>query len=178
MGAQHLANALRNNTVTLFLSYSSSFHHIHFFTQTLTTLDLSRNQIRPAGAQHLADALQNNTVTLYPCYSSSFHHIRFSHRHSPHYISETIKSDMSEHNIWPMHYEITQWPSFSLIPAHFAISTCSYRRSPHWILHKMKSDLWEHTIWLMHYDITQWPSSSLILPHFTISTFSNRHLLH
>ena len=69
--------ALRNNTVTLFLLQSSSFPHIHFFTQTLTTLDLGFNQIGPVGAQHLADALRNNTVTLFLLYSSSFHHIHF-----------------------------------------------------------------------------------------------------
>ena len=106
-GAQHLADAFRNNRVSLFLSYFSSFHHIHFFTQALTTLDLGNNRIGDEGAQHLADALRNNTMTVFLSHSSSFHHIHFSHRHSPHYISYAIKSDPWEHNIWPMHYEIT-----------------------------------------------------------------------
>ncbi|CAF1140420.1 unnamed protein product [Rotaria sordida] len=48
LGAQHLADALRNNT-------------------TLTTLGLQCNELGPLGAEHLADALQNNTTltTLY-----------------------------------------------------------------------------------------------------------------
>jgi len=45
LGAQHLADALRNNTVTLILSSSISYAHLHFFTQTLTTLHLYNNQI-------------------------------------------------------------------------------------------------------------------------------------
>ena len=77
MGAHHLADTLRNNTVSIFLSYSSSFHHIHFFTQTLTLLDLYGNQIGDQGAQHLTDTLRNNTVTLFLSHSSSFHHIHF-----------------------------------------------------------------------------------------------------
>ena len=83
-GAQHLADALRNNTVSIFLSYSSSFHHIHFFTQTLTRLNLYDNQIGDEGAQHLADALRNSTVTLFLSHSSSFHHIHFFHTDTHH----------------------------------------------------------------------------------------------
>ena len=41
----------------LFLSSSSSFHHIHFFTQTLTTLNLDANQIDPLGALYLAECV-------------------------------------------------------------------------------------------------------------------------
>jgi Ran GTPase-activating protein (RanGAP) involved in mRNA processing and transport len=63
-GAQHLADALRNNTVTVILHSSISYMHLYFCTQTLTTLDLSDNEIGADGAQHLADALRNNTVTL------------------------------------------------------------------------------------------------------------------
>ncbi|CAF3693641.1 unnamed protein product [Adineta steineri] len=42
-GAQHLANALKNNT-------------------TLTTLDLSTNQMQNTGIQYLTDVLENNTT--------------------------------------------------------------------------------------------------------------------
>jgi hypothetical protein len=76
VGAQYLADALRNNTVSLILSSSISYTHLHVFTQTLTTLDLNYNQIGDAGAQYLADALRNNTVTL--ILSSS---ISYTHRH-------------------------------------------------------------------------------------------------
>jgi len=34
-----------------------------YFRQTLTTLDLSRNEIGDKGAEHLANALQQNKVT-------------------------------------------------------------------------------------------------------------------
>jgi Ran GTPase-activating protein (RanGAP) involved in mRNA processing and transport len=76
-GAQHLADALRNNTVILILSSSISYTHLHFFIQTLTTLDLNHNQIGDAGAQHLADALRNNTVTLILSSSISYTHLHF-----------------------------------------------------------------------------------------------------
>jgi hypothetical protein len=77
LGAQHLADALRNNTVTLILSSSLSYPHLHFFTQTLTTLDLGENQIGDLGAQHLVDALRNNMVTLVLSSSLSFTHLHF-----------------------------------------------------------------------------------------------------
>ena len=41
LGAQHISDALRNNTVTLILASSIEYTHARFFTQTLTTLDLS-----------------------------------------------------------------------------------------------------------------------------------------
>jgi Ran GTPase-activating protein (RanGAP) involved in mRNA processing and transport len=50
---------------------------IHFFTQTLTILDLSGNRINAVGAKHLADALAKNTVI--PIFSSS---IPLTHLHS------------------------------------------------------------------------------------------------
>jgi Ran GTPase-activating protein (RanGAP) involved in mRNA processing and transport len=62
--AQHLAVALRNNTVTLILSSSISYTCLHFFTQTLTTLNLGQNRLGAVGAQHLADGLRTNTVPL------------------------------------------------------------------------------------------------------------------
>jgi hypothetical protein len=65
-GAQHLANALRQNKVTL-LSFILTF--AHSFLQTLTTLDLPLNDIHDLGVQHLADALQENKVA----FKSTFH---------------------------------------------------------------------------------------------------------
>ena len=41
-------------------------------TQTLTTLDLEGNQIRPNGMQQLANALQINKVTLGKIFDDSF----------------------------------------------------------------------------------------------------------
>jgi hypothetical protein len=64
--------------VVLFLFDSRSYHHLHFFTQTLTTLDLYWNEIGDEGAQHLVDALQNNTVILFVFSSLSYHRLHFS----------------------------------------------------------------------------------------------------
>ena len=60
----------------LILSSFIEYTHTHFFTQTVTTLNLSFNQVGDKGAQHIADALRNNTVTL--MLSSS---IEYTHRH-------------------------------------------------------------------------------------------------
>ncbi len=63
--------------MTLILSSSLSYPHLHFFTQTLTTLNLGYNQIGAVGAQHLAGALRNNTVTLILSSSLSYPHLHF-----------------------------------------------------------------------------------------------------
>jgi Leucine-rich repeat (LRR) protein len=44
---------------------SLSHLHAHFFLQTLTTLNLSSNQISAAGAKHLAEAIGYTTVKLH-----------------------------------------------------------------------------------------------------------------
>jgi Ran GTPase-activating protein (RanGAP) involved in mRNA processing and transport len=75
--AQHLADALQNNTVILILSSSISYTYLHFFTQTLTTLNLNANQIGDKGAEHLADALRNSTVTIIFSSSISYTHLHF-----------------------------------------------------------------------------------------------------
>ena len=68
-GAQSIADALRTNTVSLFLllTHSPSHphpHHRRLLTQTLTTLYLGYNQIGEKGAQSIADALRTNTVSF------------------------------------------------------------------------------------------------------------------
>jgi ABC-type uncharacterized transport system substrate-binding protein len=63
--------------VILIRSSSISYSHLHFFIQTLTTLDLSQNQTGSVGAQHLADALQTNTVILIFYSSISYSHLHF-----------------------------------------------------------------------------------------------------
>ena len=96
-GAQSIADALRTNTVSLFLllTHSPSHphpHHRRLLTQTLTTLNLQYNQIGEKGAQSIADALRTNTVSLFLLLTHSPHSPSltidaFSHRHSPHSIS-------------------------------------------------------------------------------------------
>ena len=61
IGAQHLANALRQNKVTgLFVSLCPQ--QAASFAQTLTTLELRGNRIGDEGVQHLVDALRQNKV--------------------------------------------------------------------------------------------------------------------
>jgi Ran GTPase-activating protein (RanGAP) involved in mRNA processing and transport len=64
-GAEHLANALQKNKVTLFtpLNFLCNCAFINF-PQTLRTLKLYNNKIGAQGAEHLANALQQNKVTL------------------------------------------------------------------------------------------------------------------
>jgi Ran GTPase-activating protein (RanGAP) involved in mRNA processing and transport len=62
-GAQHLADALRNNTVS-FICHFPHFH-LHFSIQTLTVLNIGLNKIKGEGTQHLADALRTNTVNIF-----------------------------------------------------------------------------------------------------------------
>jgi hypothetical protein len=85
--AKHLADVLRNNTVSLILSSSISYTHRQVFTQTLTTLDLHERRIGAVGAQHLADALRNNTVTLTLPSSISYTHRHFFHTDTHHTMS-------------------------------------------------------------------------------------------
>lgn len=58
-GAQHLADALRNNIVPVILTSPLSCLS-SFFTQTLTTLDLGRNEIQGASKQYIMEILENN----------------------------------------------------------------------------------------------------------------------
>lgn len=62
-GAQHLADALRNNAVSIMLPSDRLCSHLDILSQILTTLKLDCNQIGSVGIQHLVDALQNNTIT-------------------------------------------------------------------------------------------------------------------
>ena len=74
--SSHL-NKVSQNSMNIVLSSSISYTHLHFFTQTLTTLDLSSNQIGAVGAQDVADALTKNTVTILLSSSTSYTHLHF-----------------------------------------------------------------------------------------------------
>jgi hypothetical protein len=55
---------------------------IHYLPQTLTTLNLSRNQIGDQGAEHMAIALRQNQVARLALIVFSFNHsVIISHRH-------------------------------------------------------------------------------------------------
>jgi hypothetical protein len=87
--------------------------HLHFFTQTLTTFDLSCNKIGDDGVQSLADAIRNNEVKICSFISLILIWI-FSCRHSPKSISRTMKSEIKGLIISPMLFNTTQYTSFFL----------------------------------------------------------------
>jgi len=97
---------------------SCFYHHLIpvSFIQTLTTLDLKRNQIRAQGAQYLGEALRHNTVR--PSVLHIFTIISFlslSYRHSLHSTCGTIKSEFKVHNIWLKHCDTIQWDHYSFM---------------------------------------------------------------
>ncbi len=120
--SQRTTLAIRELNIWLMLSYiakwiSFSLHllrlHLHLFTQTLTTFDLSCNRIGDDGVQSLADAIRNNEV--YMSAIISFILIwSFSCRHSPKSISRTMKSEIKGLTISPMLFNTTQYTSFFL----------------------------------------------------------------
>jgi hypothetical protein len=59
-GAEHLADALRNNTVILMFSSSITYTHLPFFTLTLTALYLQRNQIGNELQNHVEKLIERN----------------------------------------------------------------------------------------------------------------------
>ncbi len=48
---------------------------IHYYQQTLTTLDLAYNQIGHQGAEHLANVLEENQVTRFALPFFPFNHL-------------------------------------------------------------------------------------------------------
>ena len=54
---------LRNSAVSLFCSYLAHLH-TYFYMQSLTTLNLSSNEIEYEGIQRLADAMKDNKVNF------------------------------------------------------------------------------------------------------------------
>jgi len=98
------------------LNLNSSFK----FDTTVTTLDLSYNQIRAQGAQYLGEALRHNTVrlSLLPVFIIiSF--LSLSYRRSPHSTCGTIKSEIKVRNVWVKHCDRIQWDhhSFMFLPS-------------------------------------------------------------
>jgi hypothetical protein len=76
---------------------------IHEFSQTLTTLDLSCNQIGAQGAEHLSNALQQNKVTLLtPLNFICRYSLIICYRHSQHFTSGATKSVLKAQNILQM----------------------------------------------------------------------------
>src|SRR3984957_357660 len=119
-------------TTTRWTAFSThlSHYHLHFFTQTLTTLNLSSNQIGPAGAQHLANALHNNTVNpfLYSSISlpSAIFHTDTHHTQPSIQSNRRPRGTTSRQCFTQQHGE-----PLSLIIYLITICTFSHRHSPH-----------------------------------------------
>ena len=102
-----------------------------FLTQTLTALDIRRNQIGPVGAQHLAEALRQNTVTRFFSPSSSFHHIPLLYTDTHH--TQSLEQSNRRHRSKTSGWCITaqRGNSLSHLIPHFTISNSSQRGSSH-----------------------------------------------
>jgi hypothetical protein len=82
---------------------------IHHLSQTLTTLNLYKNQIGDQAAEHLANALQQNKVTsLRQLHFLCNYSFIIYHRHSQHLTSVSTKSVLKAQNILRMHCSKTR----------------------------------------------------------------------
>ncbi len=59
-GAQHLGDALKNNTVILILLSFISYTHLKLFIQTLTTLNLEDNNIQVEVKKEIDELIKRN----------------------------------------------------------------------------------------------------------------------
>jgi len=106
---------------------SSFYHHLIplSFIQTLTTLNLSYNQIGAESAQYLDEALRHNTVRsslLHVFTIISF--LSLSYRHSLHSTCTTIKSELNVHSIsstWRRQTAISQCCGDSSVDFNFLV---------------------------------------------------------
>ena len=122
--SQLLGNALKVNQVTL---RERNLPHSHALrcSQTLTTLDLSFNNIEADGARHLGEALKVNQVTLREPSLPHPHAPRCAHRHSQHLILSIITCLLMALDISAKRWKWTRWDGddevcqiFILLPVH------------------------------------------------------------
>jgi len=109
------------------ITSSCSLHHLILlsFIQTLTTLNLSYNQIGDQGARYLGEALQQNTVRLSLLrVLSIISFFSLSYRHSPHSTCGGIESELKVHNIWSarrIQIAISKWFGDSSLDFNFLV---------------------------------------------------------
>ena len=152
-----------------------SLHLFHLvvcsFTQTLTTLILSFNQIGAKGALHLADALRVNTVreTL----SSSVASCCLCFHTDTHYTQPLGQSNRRSRGTtsgWYLTKEHGE--KNSLFICLILLFVLSHRPSLHSTSHPIKSAIKGHNIWLMPYERTRWEKQSLHLSDLVICSFT------
>ncbi len=138
----------QNKSISSFLSFS-------FFIQTLTTLNLSLNQIGGQGAQSIGQALQNNTVRI----NQSLH---FSHFHFSPFIQTLTTLNLRNNQIGDqgaqsigqaLQYNTVRI-NLSLHFFHFHFFHFSYRHSLHSTSLGIKSEIKLHNLSLKHYNTT------------------------
>ena len=113
---------------------SCVYHHLIpiSFIQTLTALDLNKNQIGAQGAQYLGKTLRHNTVrsTILHIFTIiSF--LSLSYRQSLHSTLKTIKSELKLHNICVKHCDTIQWDQhfFMFLPSSHS---CLFHTDTHY----------------------------------------------
>ncbi len=94
--------------IYLFHLFNLSFI-LYYFTQTLITLYVARNQITDEGAKYFADALQQNRVTSTHLVFLIFHLFSVPHRHWSHLASNEMKLVIKERTILQMHFVKTKY---------------------------------------------------------------------
>jgi hypothetical protein len=150
---------------------------VSYFTQTLTTLDLTGNAIGDIGAQHLSDALRQNTVRLRVFSSLPFSSNGFLFYTDTHYTQPLQQSNRSSRcttSEWCITTEHSETKSLFISPFLIQRFLILHRHSLHSTSQAMQSEIKVHNIWVMHYDRTQWDSESfhLFLCHPTVSYFT------
>ena len=166
-------------------------HHRRLLTQTLTTLYLwiqsNRRQRSPIHRRCLAEkhgqSLPPHTLTISPSLTID----AFSHRHSPHSISETIKSARKEPNPSPMPCAQTRSVSSSSSHTHHLTLTHHRRLLTQTLttLHlwrqsnrRERSPIHRRCLAHKHGQSLPPPHTLTISPSLTIDAFSHRHSPH
>jgi hypothetical protein len=99
IGAEYLADVLKNNEVIYFVNIFYFSLTFTFFIQTLIGLNLESNQIGDIGADYFADVLENNQVIYFVNIFYSLLTFTLSFRHLLYFILNRIKSDIVEYYI-------------------------------------------------------------------------------
>jgi hypothetical protein len=139
-------------------SFPLGIHH-YLSIQTLTTLDLQRNNIGAEGAQHLAQALQNNTVRDVFFVSTTYSTLSFNtDTHHAQSLLQQYRCRRSTTSGWSIK---KQHGERCVLRVHYVFTIIfQYRHSPRSILAATISVQEENNIWLKHYKKTRWEMCS------------------
>jgi hypothetical protein len=133
-------------------SISIIFLTSSLFTQTLTTLYLSWNQIGPQGAEHLGHALQINKVI--PHSFSSLHHSRTFHTDT-HHTKPLFQSNRWSRSRTSWQCSTNQQSNTTLLLITSSFTHFSHRHSPRYTSFRIKLLIKEQNILAMLYKSTK-----------------------